>query len=421
MEPVLNSDLLPKKEVYNRKEDPFLIKQDIKHELCFFIMGLGNNMPYNIVMSSSSNLQKFFGISDKYFSLYSSSLVLFSTIVRLINSRFLVRIHHKIRIQFVFLVNIIGTLLIVCAIHLNESLLSFLGTTVIGIGCALGDSTLLGFLKGFNPDITVGYTSGLGFSGLTGSLLYLLLIQVIDDQLIFMIINLFTVIYLVCFIFLLKLKVQTDAHINEMNVKHGLIAKTGLLSKITFNELEHLIEDKETVNNDYLTFSNLWEVLRNIYFYTTNLCLIYLCQYASTTYLAKMIQNKFPLKSSNFFIKNIYEIFQNVYKLGVFLARSSLSLIKCFNIVFLTLVEISLLGFWIYLTVSSNKNYFLMFFIVFLIGLIGGFSFVLVIYSFYIDKKITKNSKEISTTLNGIFIDTTIMLNGFFGYFMGFK
>mmetsp|Transcript_19871 Transcript_19871/g.14313 ORF Transcript_19871/g.14313 Transcript_19871/m.14313 type:complete len:117 (-) Transcript_19871:791-1141(-) len=64
----------------------------------------------------------------------------------------------------------------ICSIYTSVSACFFLAlvaTIIQGSACALGESTLLGFLKGF-PNHTVGYfSSGTGGAGLCGTLMIL--------------------------------------------------------------------------------------------------------------------------------------------------------------------------------------------------------------------------------------------------------
>jgi hypothetical protein len=73
----------------------------------------------------------------------------------------------------------LGLLLIVVCCYFNTHIvffyISLLASISIGASCALGESTLLGFLKEF-PGETVGYyASGTGFAGIFASSTIILL------------------------------------------------------------------------------------------------------------------------------------------------------------------------------------------------------------------------------------------------------
>lgn len=52
--------------------------------------------------------------------------------------------------------------------------LSLLATTVIGIFGTIGDSAIMGFMKSIPPEFVLGWGSGTGIAGITGSGMYLL-------------------------------------------------------------------------------------------------------------------------------------------------------------------------------------------------------------------------------------------------------
>ncbi len=70
----------------------------------------------------------------------------------------------------------LGLLLIISSIHLESFGLSLIGTSFVGIGTSLGGATNLGFMKAFDSSVVVGYSSGTGFAGVFGSLIYILMI-----------------------------------------------------------------------------------------------------------------------------------------------------------------------------------------------------------------------------------------------------
>ncbi len=51
--------------------------------------------------------------------------------------------------------------------------LSLVGSVMIGISCALGESVVLGFLKSFPSKLVTGWSSGTGMAGVGGAGLYL--------------------------------------------------------------------------------------------------------------------------------------------------------------------------------------------------------------------------------------------------------
>lgn len=95
------------------------------------------------------------------------------------NAKYLITIRHIVRIFVNTVLMTCGFLIIAFSCTFKEHEVSFwmslVSSIMLGIGCALGESTILGFCKGF-PSSTVGYfASGTGFAGIFGSGIILIL------------------------------------------------------------------------------------------------------------------------------------------------------------------------------------------------------------------------------------------------------
>lgn len=141
-------------------------------KLRYFIMGMINNNAYVVILSASSTLTKEFH-KEKYQSLYSGCLVVFSILIRILNLKFLVRILHRIRICIVFIIALLGVISMTLSVYTKNFWLSLFGTVLIGIATTFGDLTNQGLMKEFQPIVFSGYSSGTGCAGVTGSLYFL--------------------------------------------------------------------------------------------------------------------------------------------------------------------------------------------------------------------------------------------------------
>lgn len=137
----------------------------------------------------------------------SSSLIVFSSVTRIVNSSFFIRYQHRTRIMFVTGC-IVASFLIIAICCFYESIsamfyLSLFASIVVGVGCALGESVNLGFLKTF-PGNTIGYYgSGTGFAGMSGSLIFIALTPLgLSDGAIYLIALPTAIPYLLCFFWL---------------------------------------------------------------------------------------------------------------------------------------------------------------------------------------------------------------------------
>lgn len=104
---------------------------------------------------------------------------MFSSLTRVVNAKWFIRTRHWSRLAFVSACILAGFLLIaVCCFHgdrVAAFYFSLVASVVVGVGCALGESTMLGFLKAFPGDAIGYYSSGTGFAGIFGSLALLAL------------------------------------------------------------------------------------------------------------------------------------------------------------------------------------------------------------------------------------------------------
>ena len=110
---------------------------------------------------------------------YYSCLIVSSAITRFINAKYLLKVPHIHRILTNTLFMGLAFALLALSAYLSQYWFSFymalMSAIFFGIVTALGESTVLGFCKGF-PSSYVGlYSSGTGFAGIFGSGMLLLL------------------------------------------------------------------------------------------------------------------------------------------------------------------------------------------------------------------------------------------------------
>ena len=116
-----------------------------------------------------------------------------------------------------------------------------------------------------------------------------------------------------------------------------------------------------------------------------NLALVYFLEYTITTSFTvasiKQILRVHPERKKEFVYANAYIIFNFCYQLGVFVSRSSLSVLQVRRIWIITTLQ---LGFFLFFLLNSALglcgNIYLLFSLMVFVGLMGGASFVNVIY-----------------------------------------
>lgn len=146
-----------------------------KFFLAFFLGGLFDYNGYIMVSAGASNLAEIFG-RENIMPLYGLSLIMFNGLARIFYAKFLLKTQHLQRFMVCSLLMLVSFVLIaVCCFDPGDSefwfWVSLLAAVLQGIPCAIGESSALGFLKGF-PSQCVGYfSSGTGFSGIFGDAL----------------------------------------------------------------------------------------------------------------------------------------------------------------------------------------------------------------------------------------------------------
>ena len=108
-------------------------------------------------------------------SAFSGCLVLFGIFARIYNTKFLLKLKHRTKNIIVIISFVLGVGILLTSRFCDIFAFALIGTIFIGIGCSLGDSTNLGFMKGLPPIVANGHSSGTGLSGLIGTSFYLLL------------------------------------------------------------------------------------------------------------------------------------------------------------------------------------------------------------------------------------------------------
>lgn len=95
--------------------------------------------------------------------------------------------------------------------HVAAFYISLLASVILGITCALGESTVLGFCKGF-PGTVVGYFgSGTGFAGVFGSgivLLSTLVLKMDNIGILFFYSTITSIVYFFAFWWINKMKAK---------------------------------------------------------------------------------------------------------------------------------------------------------------------------------------------------------------------
>jgi battenin len=155
--------------------------------------------------------------------------------------------------------------------------------------------------------------------------------------------------------------------------------------------------------------------VKKVGFFMLNLGLVYFLEYMCLTSFAERIVAKInldhPERKDDYLFKHGYVVFTFCYQIGVFLSRSSLSIVKIKRVEIMTILQAINAVFFLLNTIFLFlENFYVMFVLMFWVGLMGGSSYVNVMYNILESEKLAKNEKELALTLTGVGNDIGILL-----------
>lgn len=170
----------------------------------------------------------------------------------------------------------------------------------------------------------------------------------------------------------------------------------------------------EAKDNKTLSIKELGRIASKVGFFQLNLGLVYFFEYMCLTsfadrYVAKM-RIAHPERADEYIYRHGYVIFSFCYQIGVFISRSSLSLIKIPRVEIMTGLQCMNFIFFLFNTIFLFlDNFYACFGIMVWVGLMGGGSYVNVMYQILESPKLPKNEKELALTMTGVCNDIGIL------------
>ena len=257
------------------------------------------------------------------------------------------------------------------------------------------------------------WSSGTGFSGFLGSLVYTLLITPwidFDNKTVFIVISPLVVVYALVFFFLLK-RPSREAEIaaikgetvkpDDSDETEPLLSN-GDETSINADESAEAVPNAEEQPKD-TTGGRFKRCVKYVWWRWLNITLVYLFQYVSCTGGSDRAQGGDYKHDSNWFIRNSYVVLNLMYQFGTLLSRSSLSLFKVKYIEIITVLQLINFVFWLVQgTIHFVQGYpiiWVLFVHMFYVGVVGGFSYVNGFYLVLHDEKIPTKDREFCMSL----------------------
>eukprot|EP00331_Platyophrya_macrostoma_P034167 CAMPEP_0176450396 /NCGR_PEP_ID=MMETSP0127-20121128/27121_1 /TAXON_ID=938130 /ORGANISM="Platyophrya macrostoma, Strain WH" /LENGTH=245 /DNA_ID=CAMNT_0017838063 /DNA_START=15 /DNA_END=752 /DNA_ORIENTATION=+ len=159
----------------NESKKSFIVEDMAKRKRVYFwvlfALGAINNTGYVLVNSSAQSLSKKFD-EGQFMGVFQFCLIFFGMFVKFVNSRYLLKIRHVVKIGMVVCLQLSAYTIIGCSTLATEKwgfFVAIFGSMIMGMASSLGEVTIVGFLKGFEPEIISGWGSGTGFAGVFGA------------------------------------------------------------------------------------------------------------------------------------------------------------------------------------------------------------------------------------------------------------
>ena len=157
-----------------------------------------------------------------------------------------------------------------------------------GCTCALGESTILGFLKGFPSRLVGAFGSGTGFAGVFGSGIFLVLKPFMNDGVIFLIVIPLVFVYFINVVVAVKMKnkysfVEENSQANSRaaSVRKSLNEDDEEEEhKDTKGEFEGIDIGDDAAQNIQMNLPNFLLIVRKIGWHIFNLAFVYFLEYA---------------------------------------------------------------------------------------------------------------------------------------------
>ena len=398
-------------------------EQQSKKSLYFkvlIVLGLFNNIGYVLVNSSSQSLAEHFN-EKNLMSAFTFCLTSLSIATSFVNSKFLLKTRHISKIQGTLLCFTLGYLCVGFSNMIDTFpafVLCLFGSVILGSAGTLGEQTNLGFLKGFAPDLIGGWGCGTGMAGVVGAGINFGLRYVkVPGYLIFLGMIPTSLIYLFGFTWLKNQKVQQIVAVENESHTPGARASSSHQDQENyqqFDNYEHTTngaqveqnneantaDEQEANINQFLSFANLKRIWPSISYLAVNLGLVYFLEYTIITGFAdKATYNLAHSPNSNGIEQNSFIVLNLCYQTGVLISRSSISFIKIRKIWIVTLLQLINFILWAWIGYSKPLGLPPMFVLMVWVGLMGGCSYVNVLYGILESTKIEKKDKEMAINI----------------------
>ena len=408
------------------------IKMDFESEwerkktwLCFFVLGCLNNFAYVVIISGAKSLAtNDLENAKSLIGVINWALVGLGLAARALNM-FMETWSARLRTAITSTVNFIGVAILTISPQTGSFWIAIGSIVMIGSACSFGESVILGYLKVFPQRYTGAWSSGTGLAGVAGSLYYLGLSSAsLSDPLIFSTMLILVPIYWIGFISIRDPSEYGFESLEQSARRRSTLfemADNASSSSSSFPPDNDVVEENDGTMKES-TWNRLVRCTGYVLYFSIHLAAVYFFEYVISVGFAAAAEGTSDdtNNSSDYWIRNSYQIFSFCYQFGVLLSRSSLSIVQFENVWPLTLLQAG--NFILFLFQVLNPGSFmplwLQFVVMVFVGLLGGAMYVNVFALVMKNTRIPRKDMEFSINIVCIFINLGIVCASVFDIIM---
>ena len=382
--------------------------------LSFSFLGFINHLGYYLIITNSQQLATNLG-NESLIACYPLALIIFSSLSRLINSKYFINISYYIRVIFLALYFAIGyiTLFFILdnkKINGNNDLafwFTLIPTAIVGTGESFGEVIILSYIGSFRGNYISGWNIGASLAGVSGSFISLLFKNLNSNvKYLYLMLAPISVLYLFIFIF-----VDCCGHTEKKSSSHKK-----KYMKFHEKKIQNNNED-ENYKKKVLNCANFKDGIILARKYIINLALINFLQYTICyCFCERANKYKFINSKGTIFESAQYESILLFYQLGVVISNSSLCIIK--NIkrveIFTYLQAFNFILWFLEALFGYVSNQWICFIHLFFVGFCGGGENIILLNNMFNSKHISKQFQELCLNISEFFMDWGILLSSVF-------
>ena len=404
-----------------RKKEPKK-KKKAKHKLIqyfillsFSFLGFINHLGYYLIITNSQQLATSLG-NESLIACYPLALIIFSSLSRLINSKYFINVSYYVRVIFLTLYFAIGYVSLFFILNnkkVNENSdrafwFTLIPTAIVGTAESFGEVIILSYIGTFRGNYISGWNIGASLAGVSGSFICLLFKNLNSNlKYLYLMLCPICVLYLFIFIF-----VDCCGH----NEKKSNSFKKKYM-KFHEKKIQNNNNEDENLKKKSLNCKNFKDIIILARRYIFNLALINFFQYTICyCFCERANKHKFINSKGTIFESAQYETLLMFYQLGVVISNSSLFIIKHIKKIeiFTYLQAFNFILWFLEALFGYISNHWICFIHLFFVGFCGGGENIVLLNRMFNSKNISKQFQELCLNISEFFMDWGILLSSVF-------